>query len=361
MQYILTTVGLSFLTNGLKDIFKASDIYANSNKQENEIDKEFIAKFEIKFEKLKNEILAFDSEKLQKLSAELNALLRYNRFEKNDIYKLLCTDTYLGRKSAELIENYLKSRNLNVSIYQPKDLKTSEIESFHIALTDMVKDLSEELQGYKDSGYEIVFNLTGGFKSVNSFLQTMASLYADKSLYIFESSNELLTIPRIPIKVDEKIIIKNIQIFRALELNILQRNKELENFPKTLILNMGNEYTLSAWGEIVWQKVKIEFYKNELIEPLQKSKIEYSKEFKKDFQKLNQKEKLQLNKSIVKLEQYIAHGKNLKSLRYHDLKGEVAQNYSHEFYPFDGNDSRRVYCNEKDKKIILQKIDAHLK
>lgn len=54
-------------------------------------------------------------------------------------------------------------------------------------------------------------------------------------------------------------------------------------------------------------------------------------------------------------------GKNLKSLRHHSLQGEISKKYSHGFYPFDGDDSRRVYWNEKDNKIVLEKIDDHLK
>lgn len=361
MQYILTSVGLSSITNGLKDVFSPKEIYENSNKQKDEIDKKFLEKFEIGFDKLKNKILSLNEQELSLLSAEINSLLKYNRFEKNDIHRLLCTDTYLGKKAAELIEFFLKNKNLNVSIYKQKDLRTDELDSFRMALADLTKDLSQELQGYIDSNYEIVFNLTGGFKSVNSFLQTMASLYANKSIYIFEGSNELLEIPRLPIKVDEEFIVENYNIFRSLELGILVDEKKVEKLHKTLVLKMYDGYLLSEWGEMVWQKVKNKIYKEKLIEPLQRDKIIYSKRFKKEFESLNPSEKLQLNKTIDKLEKYVAFGENLKSLSYHSVKGEEASKYSHEFYPFDGNESRRAYCNEIDGKIILEKIDPHLK
>jgi len=181
------------------------------------------------------------------------------------------------------------------------------------------------------------------------------------SIYIFEGSNELLEIPRLPIKVDEEFIVENYNIFRSLELGILVDEKKVEKLHKTLVLKIDNEYSLSAWGEMVWQKVKNKIYKEKLIEPLQRDKIIYSKRFKKEFESLNPSEKLQLNKSIDKLERLVAFDENLKSLRYHPLKGEEASKYSHEFYPLDGNDSRRVYCNEIDGKKILEKIGPHLK
>ena len=362
MTYTLTTCGLSILTNGLRGIFEPKDVFPNSNLSKEQIDKALLDRFEEEIEKLKQNILTLKKEELQELSAELNALLRYYKdgFNKQDYYKLLHTDTYLGQKTAEIIEYYLKSQGLNVVSYSPKDLKTSNIEEFHISLSDLVKDLSEELEGYRNSGYKIVFNLTGGFKGVNSFLQTMASLYADESIYIFENSSELLRVPKIPIKIDERVFEDNINSFRALDIGIDIKKERLESIHKTLINQIEDEYMLSPWGEIVWQKFKIEHYQNNLLSSIT-AKIEYSESFKKDFNALSQKEKYQINKSIDKLENYLSNDVNLRSLRYHELKGNIAKQYSHEFYPFDGGDSRRCYCNEIDGKIILEKIDAHLK
>jgi CRISPR/Cas system-associated protein Csm6 len=66
----------------------------------------------------------------------------------------------------------------------------------------------------------VVFNLTGGFKSVQGFLQAISSFYADETIYIFQFSSELLQIPRLPIKLDTQgIIDENLTIFRRLGLN----------------------------------------------------------------------------------------------------------------------------------------------
>ncbi len=363
MNYILTTIGLSSLTNGLRGVFNAGEIYKYSNMNENEIDEDFKSKFENEFEKLKKSIKERTDEELKRLSAEINALLHFYKkgYLKNDFHKLLITDTYLGKKAAEIVEEVLKLKGIsNISIYSPKDLKTSDIESFHLSLSEIVKDLSEELEGYKNSGYKIIFNLTGGFKSVNSFMQSMASLWADETIYIFESSEELLTIPRLPLKVDESIFKEKIEVFRYLEDGLKVDEKELENIPKSLIVKIGDEYTLSPWGEIVWQKVKRDIFKK-LIDYRM---IEYSNEFKKDFEKLSDNEKIQINKMFDLLDKYKITGEekfNLKSLNYHSLSGEIASKYSYEFYPFDGNDSRRAFCNERDGKVIVEKIGPHLK
>lgn len=75
MQYILTSVGLSSITNGLKDVFSPKEIYENSNKQKDEIDKKFLEKFEIGFDKLKNKILSHNYYLYILVALEIDLLL----------------------------------------------------------------------------------------------------------------------------------------------------------------------------------------------------------------------------------------------------------------------------------------------
>jgi hypothetical protein len=90
------------------------------------------------------------------------------------------------------------------------------MEEFERGLTDGVKELSEILEGFRRGGYQIIFNLTGGYKSVNSFLQTMATLWAQKSIYIFEGSQEVLEIPQLPLKLDQQVFERYFHLFKKL-------------------------------------------------------------------------------------------------------------------------------------------------
>lgn len=361
MRFILTSCGLSILTNYLQRFgITPKEVYRYSNFSKEEIDVAFLSQLEKGLQHLKNEITTFTNNELKKLGAELNALITFydGRFDSRDIHLLFHTDTYLGQKAAEILQYFLREKGLNVQLFRAKDLNTASLEEFHIALSDVVKELSEMLQGYKQS-YEIIFNLTGGYKSVNSFLQTMATLWADRSIYIFETSDELLTIPRLPLKIDEEIFKKHYQIFRVLELglNIEKLPKEI---PLSLINQIGDEYSLSPWGAILWQKVKLELYKDYLVQPIQQNII-IGKELAKQFENFNPNEKIQINKTIDKIERYMAYKENPRSLRLHPLTGTVSQKYNLECYPFDGNDSRRLYCNSEGNRIVLEKIDDHLK
>jgi hypothetical protein len=49
----------------------------------------------------------------------------------------------------------------------------------------------------------VVFNLTGGFKSLNGYLQTVAMISADRCAFLFEGAPELMEIPRLPVRLAE--------------------------------------------------------------------------------------------------------------------------------------------------------------
>jgi putative CRISPR-associated protein (TIGR02619 family) len=369
-NFILTSCGLSILTNLQKELNFSENIYNYSNYSEKEFSRETKEKFDKFIENVKEKLLEFDVPKLKKISAELNALINFyqndiKNFPKSDSYYFLHTDTYLGEKVAEILINLFKNKGIeNVNPITAKDLKTSSFEEFQIALSDLVRNLIDEIKTYKSKKYKIIFNLTGGFKSINSFLQTVASLHADESIYIFETSENLLRIPRLPIKIEESIFKENLNLFRMLDLGIYKDNlkKEIDKLPEIVYLKIDNDFSLSPWGELIWQNIKEEVYKEKLVEPISK-RIEISTQLKKQFESLNPSERLQLNKKIDDFEICIeTNFKNCnKSLGFHELNGKISKTYQYEISPFDGNDSRRLYIKYKDGKYILDKIDAHLK
>jgi len=79
-----------------------------------------------------------------------------------------------------------------------------------------VKFIEDNLIGYKRNGYRVIFNLTGGFKSVQGFLQSIASLYADEAVYVFETASELLRAPRMPLRLDMNVVKENITSYVGL-------------------------------------------------------------------------------------------------------------------------------------------------
>ena len=91
-----------------------------------------------------------------------------------------------------------------------------------------------------------------------------------------------------------------------LGLGVGQIPKEI---PFNLINQIADEYALSPWGAMLWQKVKYQLYQGFLVEPLQQN-IVIGEELAKRFEEFSPNEKSQINKTIDKLERYIAFGEN---------------------------------------------------
>lgn len=88
----------------------------------------------------------------------------FKGFSPQDSHILLCTDTWLGEEAAKIVRMYLENHGANVlDIHRQKDLRTDDIESFHVALSDLVKWVHGIISDYKEKRYHIVFNLTAGF------------------------------------------------------------------------------------------------------------------------------------------------------------------------------------------------------
>lgn len=360
MRYILTTCGLSILTNGLKGSDITEKIKQYSNKKEEEIDKDFLEPFNKEYEKLSEKIKNYSDEELKSLSAEINALSTFynGKFSNQDYHEILYTDTFLGKKASELLQDILTNKNCRASIFNIKDLKVSSVEEFHISLADAVKEISENLERYKRHNYEIIFNLTGGFKGIISFLQTMGALYADNIIYIFEDSKELMSIPKLPIKIDEDVIGRYFDTFRKLELGIPVISKEVEKIHRTLVLKIDTEYTLSPWGEIIWQKAKNDRYSEKLYPPFM-DKIRYSKSFEDTVNKLQPDRMLALNKKIDYLTKYLLEKTNPKSLSFKELSGKPKHISTHEFY-INSDEAKRCYCHFEDGILVLDEYGEHL-
>jgi hypothetical protein len=70
-----------------------------------------------------------------------------------------------------------------------------------------------------DIRIRVTFNLVGGFKSLQGYMQTLGMLFADESVYVFEGERELLRIPRLPLDIDSscrKTMEENLLLFRRL-------------------------------------------------------------------------------------------------------------------------------------------------
>ncbi|BAY92690.1 MULTISPECIES: putative CRISPR-associated protein [unclassified Tolypothrix] len=238
---------------------------------------------------------------IREASAELNGI--YGLYQeqinqgKQDVHFLISSDTYQSKMTSEILQLFLIKQGINISITTPAGFTTASDEAFTQGIDELLNWFEETITGYKESGYEICFNLVGGFKAIQGFVNTIGMFYSDSIIYIFEGSNEIITIPRLPIKIDISVI-KPIQFALMAEgawINI----SELQGIPETLIFAVDEKVILTSWGRLIWNRSKEDFLSEDL---LIFPKIKYETSFEKDYKKItDKKERLKLQETIAKV------------------------------------------------------------
>ena len=358
-RLIVSPCGTSVLTNGASNEVRGV-LIKNANSKEDQIAKEDMDIMSLRIEQIKKEVYGLEIQDAKKKSAELNSLIQYyenNLKQPQDHHILIKTDTYLGKQTAQIIRQYLQQNGISVEILDITDLQTKDLNSFQFALSEIVRDFSVRLTGYKSQGYEVIFNLTGGFKSIQGFLQVLAMFYADKTIYIFESGSEILEIPKIPIKADEvEVFEDNLIAFRRLSCGCSE--VDTSSIPSIFLLQMDGEVALSPWGEIAWENAKNILYTKRL----QKAPIErirYSDNFLKDIKVLKPDRLKELNSKIDDLMLFLIKKDNLKSLSFKYISKSAKEKSTYEFYA-NSDDAKRVYCHFEDNICILDEYGKHL-
>lgn len=362
-SYILSTCGTSLFTNGIDNDLRAIiNKYSNKSNWENipEDDKERLKQH---IESCRSKLLSANDDMARKMSAEINGLLAWNKkkeLHKQDIYHVLQTDTVLGKASAKIVKEYLVSKGFCVEVLEIGGLKTSQLKDFRESLSGLVKRLAEVLNSYQDSKYSIVFNLTGGFKSLNGFLQAVATIYADEVFYLFEGSDELMIIPKLPFNFNSKNIVKeNLHCFRRLSVNLPVNDKDIRNMSELFLFRIDEVINLSEWGELLWQDSYKEIYKEKLWESISdKVIIESSfqasvKNIKKDILSI-------VNQRVCDIAYYTETG-GKEVLRSVDIKALQGVHKKDNMYECDVGDNYRIFMKkENDLTFVLQKVDKAL-
>jgi putative CRISPR-associated protein (TIGR02619 family) len=297
------------------------------------------------------------------LSAELNALIKFyggTAPAKRDYHLLLCTDTWLGEEAAKLAEAWLRPYGCTVEVKRQTDLQTAHLDSFQLALSDLVIWLECCIPEYRRRNYRIVFNLTGGFKSVQGFMQTLATFYADEVVYIFESGVDLMRIPRLPVKMAAtETVHDHLTTFRRLALHLSVDNTD--GIPETMLMRDEQSVTLSPWGQLVWEQTKKQIY-TEQVYPSPSPKLKFGNDFMRSLHRLIPDRYLIVNERIDDLARYIETERrsNLSSLDFKQLQGNPRPPSTHECDAWADRDAKRLFGHFEGHVFVLDKLDNAL-
>ncbi len=363
-RFILSTVGTSILTN-LIDRRNPTEanwwntLRDSANLKLNELDPETNTVINTLADRALTKLLENDAGANGRISAELNGI--YGIYEgtpsnSRDQHWLITTDTAQGQKTGELIRDFLESQEFTVSIFTPEGLSTKDTESFTTGTKELIRWLEDTVPRYE--GYHVIFNLVGGFKSLQGYMNTFGAFYADEVVYIFDApTSDLIKIPRLPIQIDDTVIQNHLVQFALMDAGKLYLAHELKGIPETLleyVEDNGNTYAgLSAWGQLIWNQTKKDLLTKELLDfPKLKYEQTFHDDFKKNQRNADQCLKLQetlakaahsLEESCCSLQELSNDGLDVKKLQGQD-----------NIYRFRIGDFRATWSQGENQLILLR-------
>ena len=307
MRLLLSPVGTSVLTNQAgdnQDARRALSKYANASRPDTPTG--VVQLIEDLKAKAGKKLTTAAVTELRKASAELNGIFGIYGGglpeKSDDFHWLIATDTYQGQTTAELIADFLRRFFSNTQIFTPPGLNTNGKADFLEGIKELLNWCDDTLPGYHAAGAEIIFNLTGGFKSLQGYLNTIGMFYADRIAYIFEAGQELITIPRLPVSLEQAVFEENARLFlRLSQASVVNglSEEELSTIPEVMLDCVEGRCELSTWGTLAWNNVKQEILSSRLIAlPM----IAYQDSFERDFDHHRQaSEKIKLQEVLAKV------------------------------------------------------------
>lgn len=315
-RLVISTVGTSILTNQIDREFETNSYFRlqeTANYNLDEVDnyhqdvKQIIAELKKRAEEKLN---SGDINEIRKASAELNGI--YGLYDKQldrgkeDTHLLVTTDTAQGRISAELVESFLRNQGVvQTSTYIPDQLSTASSDAFLHGTAKAIPFMQETIFSFKRAPNNpkdpthVCFNLVGGFKALQGYFNTIGMFYANEIIYIFEESNEVIKIPRLPITIDSSVIEPyKVQLAMMDVMEIPAFWEEAKKVPPEWVLVIDRQMTLSTWGQLLWNQCSEKLLSGK--KPLKFPKIEYNPSFINDYESKPNHERISLHNQLAR-------------------------------------------------------------
>ena len=367
-RFILSTIGTSILTNHIdrRNRIEATSwgqlLRESANLKNDALSAETDTVIQTLAERALEALSENDVQTHRRISAELNGIygLYENVFPKNsdDEHCLICTDTAQGQTTGRLISTFLEAEGFKVSLMTPKGLSTQDTDAFTAGTKQLIQWLEENVQWRRESHYRVIFNLVGGFKSLQGYMNTFGAFYADEVIYIFEAETaDLIKIPRLPIRIDTTVIENHLTEFALMAAEKYYPIQELQGIPETFlecVSENGTTYAgLSEWGELLWHRTKREFLTATLL-PF--PRCVYTDTFKNDFDThKDATARIKLQETVAKVAVRLDEsGGDTTQLEGTGLRFKALQTHPG-IYTFRVDRGMRVSCSIDNNKLALRR------
>lgn len=194
----LTTVGTSLLGNS-KNSITDEDLKKSIKGDFSNLSDQVIDDFIRKHSQANTET---------RISAEINSTIQLNNYvqekeERNiDIVHLILSDTDEMKKQEPILKRFFASKGFQVETTIVSGLKYKESQFKMSGLRSLINNLSELIENYRGKGFEVLMNATGGFKAEIAYATVLAQLRHIKSFYVYETFNEIVPMPYLPLNLD---------------------------------------------------------------------------------------------------------------------------------------------------------------
>lgn len=358
-RLVVTSCGTSVLTNAVPESErKRLTALANARELTAPEDRSFLDHCV----RLAREQLSAERSDPRRLSAELNGLLTFcgGRLPREDLHLLIVTDTALGRAAAGLLAEWMERQTgAAAQRLEPRDLALRSSEELRWGLVSLMKELEPWLGQYP----ETCFNLSGGFKSINGYLQAVAMLHRAEIFYMFEGAREIVCIPRLPLTLDPELFCRQPMLLRRLAIGLPVAASEARKarLPEALWLEASGGAALSEWGQLLWERARPELYRETLLEPPPPIRLGLDRgNVEKRFRTLLET----INRRIDQLAEYLQGGSgpapvSLRGLDFKALEGDPRPPATHEFDITHSHGALRGFGYFEDGGFVICDIDWH--
>ena len=356
---IISTIGTSLLTQQIsrgnsaeKDWY--SKLRDTANEKIDKIPEDVVEIISTLSQRAKQKLEKGSIKDIRLASAELNGIYGIYSEDlsqgRSDMHWLIATDTAQGLETARIVESFLTSKGVIAQVFTPQNLSTANTSVFSTGIDDLIIWLEDAIKGYG----KVCFNLVGGFKSLQAFLNTIGMFYADEIIYIFEgASSELIRIPRLPIKMDEDIIEPFSCELALMAAGGWGTRSQLSDIPEAFLSFAGDDCLLSNWGRLIWSRTKRRLLSQEL---LNFPGLHYEDSFVRDYRSTqNVDERVKLQEVLAKVSYLLTKGSGNTGI----LKGDGGVLY--EVYTnqqgiahFRVTQGIRVSCTNQDGQLYLR-------
>ena len=301
----------------------------------------------------------------RKHSAELNGLLAMANGQVEELrswqHVLVTSDTWMGRRAVHLVADWLRRNGATrVEPYPAEDVQAVDSARLHMGLGRLANALVERIQPRDKT----VFHLTGGFKSANGFLQALGMLYANEVVYLFEAGEHVVRIPRLPVDVDlstlgtPEILSPLRRLATGLSVPVRAHAHVIAKLG-VMVDVIEDEAVLSAWGAVIWPRVRERTYGVGLLPPWH-PKLKFGEAMAKSVEGLTADQIHAVNERVDDLCRYVENGQRLQRLDLKMIKGGAIGGATHEADAWANGAAKRLYLVKDDDVWTLLRLDAAL-